>query len=105
MYNCRWNSKVEVLCRLPRCERCDAFPTLCSSDLNRDLGFSGWMHHVYHAGLVCITEDGTPKWRFCVDFRGVNEVTVRDVYPLSNITETLDSLSGCTMFTTLDWYV
>jgi len=48
------------------------------------------------------SEDGTPKWRFCVDFRAVNEVTVPDVYPLPNITETLDSLGGCTIFTTLD---
>lgn len=46
--------------------------------------------------------DGTPKYRFCVDFRGVNSVTVPDVYPLPNITETLDSLGGCKLFTTLD---
>lgn len=46
--------------------------------------------------------DGTPKLRFCVDYRGLNAVTTPDVYPLPNITETLDSLGGCQMFTTLD---
>lgn len=46
--------------------------------------------------------DGTPKYRFCVDYRAVNAITTPDVYPLPNITETLDSLGGCQMFTTLD---
>lgn len=46
--------------------------------------------------------DGTPKLRFCVDYRALNAVTTSDVYPLPNITETLDSLGGCKMFTTLD---
>lgn len=46
--------------------------------------------------------DGTPKLRFCVDYRGLNALTTPDVYPLPNITETLDSLGGCQVFTTLD---
>lgn len=46
--------------------------------------------------------DGTPKWRFCVDFRSLNASTAADVYPLPNITETLDSLVGCNICSTLD---
>lgn len=46
--------------------------------------------------------DGSPKYRFCVDFRALNSVTVPDAYPLPNITGTLDSLGGCKLFRTLD---
>ena len=42
------------------------------------------------------------SWRFCVDYRKLNSVTHRDAYPLPRIDATLDSLSGCKYFTTLD---
>lgn len=37
-------------------------------------------------------------YRFCVDYRSMNEVTVRDAYPLPRINECLDSLSGMKWF-------
>jgi transposase InsO family protein len=48
------------------------------------------------------SSDGKPKYRFCVDFRRLNAVTIPDVYPIPNIADTLDHLGGCTYFTTLD---
>ena len=45
-------------------------------------------------------KDGT--WRFCVDYRKLNAVTVRDVYPLPRIDDALDALAGAKLFTTLD---
>ena len=40
--------------------------------------------------------------RFCVDYRDLNAITRKDVYPLPRIDETLDALGGCSYFTTLD---
>ena len=41
-------------------------------------------------------------WRFCIDFRRVNDVTHKDAYPLPRIDATLESLGGSTLFSTLD---
>ena len=40
--------------------------------------------------------------RFCVDYRGLNAVTVKNRYPLPLITETLNRLSRAKVFTKLD---
>ena len=45
-------------------------------------------------------KDGTI--RFCVDYRKLNEVTVKDAYPLPKIEDCLDALSGSKWFSTMD---
>ena len=45
-------------------------------------------------------KDGS--WCFCIDYRKLNSITHRDAYPVPRIDATLDSLTGCHYFTTLD---
>ena len=53
------------------------------------------------SGIVLVRKkDGTT--RFCVDYRKLNDATIKDAYPLPRIDETLDHLSGACWFSTLD---
>ena len=45
-------------------------------------------------------KDGT--LRFCIDFRKLNNITKKNVYPIPRINDTLDSLSGSKFFSALD---
>ena len=45
-------------------------------------------------------KDGT--WRFCVDYRKLNNVTKKDSYPLPNIDDTFDALVGTRYFSAID---
>jgi len=45
---------------------------------------------------------GNKRWRMVLDFRGLNDKTVGDAYPLPNITEILDQLGGAKYFSVVD---
>jgi Reverse transcriptase (RNA-dependent DNA polymerase) len=42
------------------------------------------------------------EWRLCVDYRALNEVTIKDAYPLPRIDDLVHALRGCKFFTTID---
>ncbi|GFV18909.1 hypothetical protein TNCV_4757941 [Trichonephila clavipes] len=41
-------------------------------------------------------------WRFCVDYRLLNRITTKRVYPLPRIDDTLSSLQGSKFFSFMD---
>ena len=50
------------------------------------------------------SQDGKPKFRFCLDFRALNSVTQFDPYPLPVFEDTTFPLYGSKYFTVLDCY-
>jgi hypothetical protein len=52
------------------------------------------------AGIVLFKQNG--KWRFCVDFRLLNAVTVGDSYPMLRADYVFSAMGGKRFFSTLD---
>ena len=58
-------------------------------------------HSPWSSPIVMVKKkDGS--YRFCIDYRKLNKVTVKDSHPLPRTDDTLDALSGSVYFSTID---
>ena len=44
------------------------------------------------------SDNHTQTSRYCIDLTKVNEITIKDRYPLPKISECIDALAGCEYF-------
>ena len=54
------------------------------------------------ASPIILVKKKDGSTRFCVDYRQVNALTIKDAYPLPRIDDTFDALAGSRWFSTLD---
>ncbi|GBN89139.1 Transposon Ty3-I Gag-Pol polyprotein [Araneus ventricosus] len=51
---------------------------------------------------IVLVKKKNGEWRFCVDYRRLNKITKKGVYPLPRIDDALDCLSGAKIFSIMD---
>ncbi|GBM31329.1 Transposon Ty3-I Gag-Pol polyprotein [Araneus ventricosus] len=54
------------------------------------------------ASPIVLVKKKDGSTRFCVDYRKLNEITIKDRYPLPWIDDTMDALNGSHWFLTFD---
>ena len=61
-----------------------------------------WPSMIPFSSPVVLMKKKDATWRMCVDYRGLNAITIKDKYSIHIIEELLDELGGARWFTKVD---
>jgi hypothetical protein len=90
-----------------KCQRLNRLSLAERAELNRQLkdaveaSLICPSHNEFDSPVLCARK-ANGSLRLCIDYRGLNEVTRKNTYPLPRVDGTLDKLSDANFYTHLD---
>jgi hypothetical protein len=102
----QWDYSIETTCPMTR-QRMNKLSHAERVQLNRqlkdavDAGLIRPSYSEFGSAILIVRKAGG-SLRMCIDYPGLNEVTRKDAYPLSNVDDTPDELKDANFYTHLD---